>query len=192
MPLELIHGLLKDAAVLIQRKISKADKVEALRRRQDVKNIFVSKLGLSPQWPLEVAIEVLLRDIDRTDEYPESKIKHPDKPWPFFKAELRSLYHSGIEVYNRVVGLKETENGFFVDYSGTGEAYKIARIPFDWIDHVDCAGDEYDFYPHIFCRFKNRGTPFRECRIERMIKRDGRVVRSEYLGMLDQKSGKIT
>ncbi len=192
MPLGLIHSLAKDLLAYVRRKASKADKIEVLRKRQEIKEVFISKLGLSPQWPLEQAMEVLLRDIDRMDEYPEGKIKNPERPWPFFKTELRGLYHSGIELHNSVVGLKETPDGLFVDYSGSGGAYQITRVPFDWIDHVDCSGDEYDFYPHILCRFKNRGTPYQECRIERMIKRDGRVVRTEHLGMLDPITGRIT
>lgn len=190
MPLGLIHGLAKDLFGYFRRKISKADKIEILRKRQDVKDTFTTKLGLSPQWPLDNAIEILLRDIDRMDEYPEAKIKHPDRTWPFFKTELRGLYHSGIETYNSI-GLKETEDGLFVDYRESGGAYQIAIIPFDWIDHVDCAGDEYDFYPHILCRFKNKGTPYQEFRIERRIRQDGRMIRTEHLGMLEPRSGRI-
>jgi len=191
MSLGLIHSLLKDGIAFCRRRLSKADKIEILRKRQELKDLFISKLGLSPQWPLEHALEVLLRDIDRIDEYPEDKIKHPNRIHPFFKTELRGLYHSGIETYNSIVGLKETDDGLFVDYRGHGEAYQIARIPFDWIDHIDCAGDEYDFTAHIFCRFKKRGTPYKECRVERMIRHEGKVVRTEHLGMVEPGTGRI-
>jgi hypothetical protein len=186
-----MHSLVKDGLGYIHRKISKADKIAQLRKRQELKEIFIDKFGMSPQWPLEDALEALIRNIDRIDEYPEEKIKNPRKGWPFFKVELRGLYHDGIEVYNRVVGLRETESGLFVDYGGGGGAYLIARIPFDWIDHVDFPGDEYDFYPHVFCRFKKRGLPYKECRVERMIFHDGKVVRTKDLGMLDIKTGRI-
>lgn len=191
MPLGLIHGVAKDILAVIRRRISKADKVECLRKRQDLKDVFISKLALSPQWPLDYPLEVLLRDIDRIGEYPEDKISKPDRIRPFFKTELLGLYHGGIETYNNVVGLKETVDGLFVEYGGRSGAYQIARTPFDWIDHVDCFGDEFDSTPHIYCRFKNKGTPFQEFRIERMIIREGRVVRTAHLGMLDVKTGKI-
>jgi len=156
-----------------------------------MKEIFIEKFEMSPQRPLEDALEILIRNIDRMDEYPEENIKNPRKGWPFFKTELRGLYHDGIEVYNRVVGIKETEEGLFVDYRGSGGAYLIAQIPFDWIDHVDFPGDEYDYYSHIFCRFKKKGLPYKECRVEKMIFRDGRVSGTKNLGKLDIKTGKI-
>lgn len=118
MSLGLLHSLVKDCLGYIRRKISKADKIAQLRKRQALKEIFIDKFGMSPQWPLEDALEALIRNIDRIDEYPEEKIKNPRKGWPFFKVELRGLYHDGIEVYNRVVGLRETESGLFVDYGG--------------------------------------------------------------------------
>lgn len=186
-----IHSLVKDGLGYIRRRISKADKIALLCKRQELKEIFIEKFEMSPQWSLKDALEILIRNIDRMDEYPEERIKNPKKTWPFFVTELRGLYHSGIEVYNRIVGLKETEEGLFVDYGGSGGAYLIARIPFDWIDHIDFPGDEYEFYSHIFCRFKNKGLPYKEYRVEKMVFSDGRVSGTKNLGKLDVKTGKI-
>lgn len=166
------------------KPLSRPEKLDRLKRNQAIKEQLIQKLGLSPQWPLKESLEALIRNVDRVEEYPEEKIKMPKNEWPFFKTEIRGMYHDGIEFYNSIVSIKETPHGLFVDYSGGGGAYQIARIPFDWIEYIDFDGDEFDFYPHIFCRFENNGLPYREYRISRMIIRNGRVEGDINLGKL--------
>jgi hypothetical protein len=34
------------------------------------------------------------------------------------------------------------------------------KIPYESIEHVDSDGDEYYYYPHIYCHFENKGEPY--------------------------------
>ncbi len=192
--IDIILGLAKDAYLFIRKRVSNEDTIARLRKQHELKAQFEQKLGLSPQYPLKDPIKVLLRNIDRANEYPEDKIKNPDKTWPFFKTELRGLYHQGIEVYNAVVGFEEQADGLYINHYGSTNdenGYLIARVPFDWIDHVDFDGDEYDFTPHIFCRFKRRGLPYCEMHVERMIMNNGKVAGTRRIGVLDTKTNKV-
>lgn len=99
-----------------------------------------------------------MRNIKKLDEYPENNYDKKKGISTYFKAEYKGLYHRGIEVF--IQGwqtIKQDENGNwnFCDYKDEGAVKVIpgARIPFDFISHIDWQGDEFHLLPIIFCRF---------------------------------------
>jgi hypothetical protein len=190
-PPALLYSLGKDLTQAVFRAFKGKPTADVLRHRQRIKSEIQERFSVSAQVPLENAVEVLIRDVDRIHQYPEAKVQEEEgKASPFFKTELRGLYHSGIEVYLRVVELWEDPGcGAWAlakageDYSST--AFLIGRIPFDWIQHIDPAGDEYDFTPHIFCRFSKRGAPYEEIRVRKIYRTGRQILRTEDLGSLD-------
>lgn len=188
--LSFLYRIFQDLINFVLRRSKKAPPVEKLQRNQKLKDELQEKFDLHPQHPLKEPIDVLLRDIDRIDEYPEENVKErKSRVAPFFKVTLRALYHQGIEVYNcsAAVEIKRNHKTGVWEMAekgvkGEAKAYSVGRIRFDWIDHVNYEGDEYDCTPHIFCKFKNKGFPFEECRIRKLEMRNGRVAYTNDVG----------
>jgi len=109
----------------------------------------------------------IIRDVHRVDQYPEVTPKRRGvSPW--FKVELKDLYHRGLEVFLRIEYVrlnkqKRTWESVTFSDDQTFKGYIVGRIPFDWIVRVDWKGDEFYGCPHIYCRFiSNRGEPYEE------------------------------
>ena len=117
----------------------------------------------------ELRSDVIIRDVKRVDQYPETKEKEKGiSAW--FRLGLVGTYHRGILVafqWNRLVKVGEGEFRF-LDYDNDDQNTKddalkvlqLGMIPFENIEDVDFEGDEYYHYPHIYCHFANRGEPY--------------------------------
>ncbi|NSB23047.1 hypothetical protein B0H68_005635 [Clostridium beijerinckii] len=106
--------------------------------------------------------EVLIRSIDDTD-YPENTLLEKDFTG-YFKAEVYSFYHNGLQV---ITGVKDIKVKQYEDIDNEDEftikeisALEIGYLPFDNIIDYDYDGDEYYMYPHLYCDFVNRNDPF--------------------------------
>ena len=101
-------------------------------------------------------------------------VQYPDKNEPdgygeysWFRAEIKSLYHKGMEF---TIGIEEIQvfgnhTWDLVTYGdkptdGLVKVAKVGQINFADIVDYDIDGDEHYNYPHVYCRFKYRGTPF--------------------------------
>jgi len=38
----------------------------------------------------------------------------------------------------------------------------VGKIPYEYIEDVNFDGDEYYYFPHIFCHFANKGEAYEE------------------------------
>jgi hypothetical protein len=137
--------------------LKKPDPVDVLKRREKWKTEFEE--NLPPKNKFGVRCEAILRDISRMDSYPgiDQEAKGIS---PWFKVEVKGLYHRGIEVFTSMpksIKLLVTGGWTFCHYDdeNAATAYPVGRIPFDQIEHIDWRGDEY--YPglHIYVRFKD-------------------------------------
>lgn len=133
-----------------------------LKHREELRNEFANKLPRKDKY--DVHCDAIIRDIKRMDSYPDiDAAEEGISPW--FKVEVKGLYHKGIEVnIGAPEYIKRDKNGNwqFTDHKETEEkvlAYPVGRIPFDLIEHVDWDGDEYYRFPHMYCRFKD-GQPY--------------------------------
>jgi len=149
----------------IKNDISQEKKfVRDLNLRKEIEKEF--NLCLSYKFEDNKVIEVLLRAFDGK-QYP--KTNNPDKngSYEWFKVEMLRLYHQGIEF---ISGLKEIQvyqddSWDFVgkDSKISGKkvtVYEIGQINFQDIIDYNKNGDEFYIYPHFFCKFQYKGTPF--------------------------------
>lgn len=111
--------------------------------------------------------DTIIRDVKRMDKYPDIEDRSRGiSPW--FKVELKGIYHRGVEVFLRVetlVFVEEREGWRFGRYDEPGavNALLVGRIPFDVVRSVDWEGDEFYPFPHIYCDFsKAKGQPYEE------------------------------
>lgn len=181
--LNLIFSPLIDLGKWIIKKLQKPAPVLVLKRREEFRKEFESKLPQKNRYG--VHCEAIIRDMKRMDSYPDIDTgKKGISPW--FKVEVKGLYHRGVEVFISMPEyIKKDKSGRwkFTDHKDTGEkvlAYPVGRIPFDLIEYVNWDGDEYYPFPHIYCRFKAfKGQPYES--IPFFAKYEG----SEYLFEVD-------
>jgi len=110
--------------------------------------------------------DVIIRHVNRMDSYPEVEDKNKGiSPW--YRAGLIDTYHKGILIGLRFGTLSEGPGGWrYTDYkkgeSGDIKVYLVGKIPYEYIEGVNFDGDEYYYFPHIFCHFANKGEPYKE------------------------------
>jgi hypothetical protein len=109
---------------------------------------------------------MLLRKYDGK-QYPETNEPDEHGQYEWFRADILRLYHNGIEF---ILSLKEIQ--VFEDQSWeliehnskiTGKpvsVYEIGKINFSDIVNYNFDGDEFYMYPHFFCKYAYKGTPF--------------------------------
>ncbi len=110
--------------------------------------------------------KMLLRAFDGK-QYPNTN--DPDKfgEYEWFAVEILSLYHSGIEFINSVKQIQVFEDNSWEFVNENSEiigekinVYEIGQINFQDIVDYNKRGDEFYIYPHFFCKFLYKGTPF--------------------------------
>ncbi|WP_339686617.1 hypothetical protein [uncultured Nonlabens sp.] len=109
---------------------------------------------------------MLLRD-PAGNQYPDEHEPDEFGEYSWLRVEIKSLYHNGMEF---IIGIEEIQVfedntwGFLQDgYKLEGDLVKVAKvgqINFADIVGYDIDGDEYGMFPHVYCEFKHRGTPF--------------------------------
>lgn len=114
----------------------------------------------------ELRNDVIIRHVNRMDSYPDIDDKEREiSPW--FRASLFDTYHKGIMIGLRFGSLSEGPDGWiFTNYKdgdkGDIQVYMIGKIPYEFIEGVNFDGDEYYYFPHIFCHFANKREPYEE------------------------------
>jgi len=110
--------------------------------------------------------DVIIRHVNRMDSYPEvDERKKGISAW--FRAGLLDTYHKGIMVGLRFGTLSDGPDGWRYtnhkeDEEGDIKVYMVGKIPYEFIEGVNFDGDEYYYFPHIFCHFANKGEPYEE------------------------------
>ena len=108
--------------------------------------------------------DVIVRHVDRVDDYPNVDDKKPGiSSW--FRVAFLAMYERGIVLCLRIGGLKACDGGYrFVDYTNKEEpdikAWLMADVPFDSIEAVNMDGDKYYYFPHVYCYFDFGGKPY--------------------------------
>ena len=108
--------------------------------------------------------DVIIRDVDRVDSYPETDERGKGiSPW--FRAALLRTYKRGAKIGLRIGTLTECGNGFrYTDYNagekGDIKVFLIGEIAYESIVAVNWDGDEFYYFPHIYCHFNHNGEPY--------------------------------
>jgi uncharacterized protein YxeA len=112
----------------------------------------------------ELRKDVIIRHVNRIDDYPNiNEKKKGISPW--FRVGLLGAYHKGIKVGLRWGTLTEGECGLrFTNYrageAGSVKVILMGEIPYDFIETMNVDGDEYYYFPHIYCHFARNGEPY--------------------------------
>ncbi|MEZ5847337.1 MAG: hypothetical protein R3C70_11375 [Geminicoccaceae bacterium] len=115
-------------------------------------------------WRSNLRKDVIIRDVERLDNYPETTEKRGISPW--FRVGLIDTYHRGILVGLRWDKLVEMEKGHWrfpyhqKNEEGDLTVILAGKIPYESIEYVDSNGDEYYNYPHIYCHFEHKKEPY--------------------------------
>lgn len=103
--------------------------------------------------------DVIIRDIQRVDDYPESGEKKGISPW--FRVGLLDTYHRGILLGLEWVRLTRDDSGGWhypaKAQKETVTAVLTGYVRYENIQHVNWDGDEYYGFPHIYCHFDEKG-----------------------------------
>lgn len=110
---------------------------------------------------------MMIRSFNDT-QYPHSQEPDEYGEYPYFQAEIKSLYHNGMEFiyYPLAKIIRVFEDGSWTSNLDKKEGEKfdeigvweVGQINFSDIVEYDMDGDSN--YPHIFCKFNHRGLPF--------------------------------
>ncbi|MFK8046404.1 MAG: hypothetical protein AB8B72_12985 [Crocinitomicaceae bacterium] len=110
---------------------------------------------------------MLLRAYDG-EQYPHENEPDKNGQYSWFRAEINTLYHKGMEFIIGIEQIQVFEDGTWRFTKKTGRkpggvllnVAEVGQVNFADIIDYDVEGDEYYCFPHVFCRFKYNGTPF--------------------------------
>ncbi|MEQ8270802.1 hypothetical protein [Algiphilus sp.] len=108
--------------------------------------------------------DVIIRHVDRVDNYPNAEDEGPGiSSW--FRVALVDLYERGIVLCLRIGSLVEDDDGYrYRDHvngeEGDIKAWLMADVPYDSIEAVNIDGDRHYYFPHIYCHFDFKGQPY--------------------------------
>lgn len=145
------------------------NEITILKRNLDLKKKITKDFSQWLDYDLDnrkVKSRMLLRKYN-SNQYPVSNKADEFGEYPWYRAELKSLYFNGVEF---ILGAKEIQifpdsTWDFVMHNTkviykTVTVYEVGQINFSDIIEYDVDGDEYKAYPHFYCNFKYTGTPF--------------------------------
>lgn len=117
--------------------------------------------------------EAIIRNVLDSSPYPDGDTtRRGVRISNWFKVEIKDFYHNGLEVYVRMGEVLRfdpvSHSWSLVDSERKPDdvvAWRVGRIPFEFIRHVVPYGDEYYPIIHIFCAFKGPlKTPYEDYR----------------------------
>lgn len=160
LSLGFMYSVLKDSIRALRGRRGQLSPSRVLELRQKWKPLFDEEIWTTHTKKLSK--DIIIRDVKRLDNYPNGNNQAKGiSPW--FRASLLATYHKGILVGLRAGELKRHADGDdwrYIDYRAgeRGDVYAIliGRIPFENIEAVGWNGDEYYYYPHIYCYFDSK------------------------------------
>lgn len=144
-------------------------KEQEIKRNLSLKSQILKDFGDWVNYSLEnrkKRSRMILRAFDG-NQYPNSNEPDEFGEYSWFRAEIKNLYHQGMEF---IIGVEQIQ--VFEDYSwdfttkeidNSARIVKVAKvgqINFSDIVDYDINGDEYYICPHIYCKFRYKGLPF--------------------------------
>ena len=144
------------------RKKTKFTPTELVQHREKLRPIFEKEIFRCRHEKLRK--DAIIRHVDRVDSYPNTdESKSGISPW--FKVALVDTYHKGIMVILSAERLYIDDEQYFNKKGNSAKeirAYLVGKIPYEDIEAVNMDGDEYYYFPHIFCHFSHNNEPYEE------------------------------
>ena len=167
-------GKIKNWKELVENNNSRTRENELTRNlalKKRIKNDFGDWLNYFPENRKRNS-KMIIRAFNGK-QYPNSN--EPDRygEYSWFAAEIKGLYHSGIEFTIGIKTIFEFEDGSWsfnkndsIQNSNKVKVFEIGQINFSDIVDYDINGDEHYTSPHFFCKFNYKGTPFESIHFE--------------------------
>ncbi len=161
-----IYRIVKDVFGYFTRNMRRLTQTDRVNRRAKWEDEFKSKLLERRQNQLRS--DVIIRDVQRVDDYPETEEEKRISSWfkkkkisPWFKVGLLDTYHRGILLGLEWVRLAQDKTGAW-HYPARGQketvnAVLTGYVRYENIERVNWDGDEYYGFPHIYCHFDEKG-----------------------------------
>ncbi|MFH4511549.1 hypothetical protein WKI32_11235 [Vibrio alginolyticus] len=165
---------------------------ELVQHREKLRPIFEKEIFRCRHEKLRK--DAIIRHVDRVDSYPNTdESKSGISPW--FKVALVDTYHKGIMVILSAERLYIHDGKYTNKKSNSTEeirAYLVGKIPYEDIEAVNIDGDEYYYFPHIYCHFSHNNEPYEELvYCQEVDMNNGHVHYSELVSFADvQKQSK--
>jgi len=158
----LIYSMLKDLLAAVRGRRRRLTPEQVLELRQKWKKEIEPKLWERTQDKL--SMDVIIRDMKRLDEYPDTTDPNRKGISAWFRCGLSSTYHNGIEVNLGWYGLVKEEIGWRLPKKGEKDEQTVAMvacIPYERIEKVDWWGDTFYSNSQVYCHFDGKhGTPY--------------------------------
>lgn len=167
-------------------KKPKFTSAELIQHREKLRPIFEQEIFKCRHEKLRK--DAIIRHVDRVDSYPNTdESKSGISPW--FKVALVDTYHKGIMVILSAERLYIYNEQYINRKAGSSEevlAYLVGKIPYENIEAVNMDGDEYYYFPHIYCHFTHNDEPYEELvYCQEVDMNDGHVHYSELVSYSD-------
>ncbi|MFG6554973.1 hypothetical protein [Sulfitobacter sp. 1A16808] len=158
-----LYNFVKDVLRFIFKRGRRLTAEEKIALRQKWRPQFEEEI--IKNWRDKLRRDAIIRDVRRVDNYPDTDDSHRGiSPW--FRVGLIDVYHKGILVAFQWDRLIQDADGTWREKSyetdeQEGEKVVLAgKIPFENIEAVDFDGDEYYYFPHIYCHFSIKKSPY--------------------------------
>jgi hypothetical protein len=161
-----IYTLIKDLLSFVRGRRRKLTPSEILQLREKWRPQFENELWTNYKEGLRR--DVIVRDVRRLDSYPNiDDTKKGISPW--FRCALVDTYHKGALLWLSWGTLTRTEDeewrftNYNANEAGDIKVALIGKVPFELVEAVNWKGDEYYYFPHIYCYFDaSKQQPYEE------------------------------
>jgi hypothetical protein len=154
-----VYALIKDAWLAIEPRWHHLTAAEILAKRDKWRKPFQEEIWRN--FSEKLREDVIIHDIDRMRIYPKiDNRKGRVSSW--FRSALLDTRNEGIIIWisSGTLTRAEGEDGWRFtrpDEDGEVEVVLAGLVPYEEIEHVDWHGDDCYYFPHIFCRYRQRG-----------------------------------
>jgi len=161
-----LYSVAKDFLSYVRGRKRRLTPEQVLERRQKWKKEIEPVLWKRAKDKL--AMDVVIRDVKRLDEYPDVTKPNRKGISAWFKAGLTTTYHNGIEVNLGWHGLIKDARGWRIaeyprEKDNTITVALVACIPYERIEAVDWSGDNFYGESQVYCHFDAKdGSPFED------------------------------
>src|SRR3989344_2212012 len=152
----LIQGFIAYHVFFLSQRLSNRERLrhkETIKRRADELLSEIRRKKLNS--------EVYLVNINRYfKDYPSNKERRFEG-YSHIKAEIKTTRFDGIEFFAEMHREVYRKPDGRLSFKGNKKehvfnAFPVGVVPYEWIEHVDTAGDEYAYVPLFYCHFKGR------------------------------------
>lgn len=152
----LIQGFIAYHVFFLSQRLSNRERLkhkETIKRRADELLSEIRRKKLNS--------EVYLVNINRYfKDYPSNKEKRFEG-YSHIKAEIKTTRFDGIEFFAEMPREVYRKPDGSLSFKGSKKehvfnAFPVGVVPYERIEHVDIAGDEYAYVPLFYCHFKGR------------------------------------